>query len=198
MKSSPRNFTARTMRISSTGSGRCRIAGQIEVLTSAATHGYFPLLGRDESIRHQVRQGRHTYRKYFGRDPNGFWLPECAYRPGLRLEAPLRRPAPLIPAGAWMRSWVRKGIGYFFVDGHLLKGGDAKGVYIDRFPALKRLWEELPGRLPAGPRIRPETPIRPTGPTPRIRRSSSATRFREPRSGAANGLSGRRLVPRIP
>ena len=34
--------------------------GQIEVLTSGATHGYFPLLSRDESVRHQVRQGRHT------------------------------------------------------------------------------------------------------------------------------------------
>ena len=56
--------------------------GQIEVLTSGATHGYFPLLSRDESVRQQVRQGRHTYRKHFGREPRGFWIPECAYRPG--------------------------------------------------------------------------------------------------------------------
>ncbi|MDH4198012.1 MAG: hypothetical protein OEW05_11420, partial [Candidatus Aminicenantes bacterium] len=41
--------------------------GQLEVLTSAATHGYFPLLSRDSSIRHQVRQGKETYRRYFGR-----------------------------------------------------------------------------------------------------------------------------------
>ena len=46
--------------------------GLIEVLTSGATHGYFPLLSRDESVRQQVRQGCHTYRKHFGRDPRGF------------------------------------------------------------------------------------------------------------------------------
>ena len=44
-----------------------------------------------------------------------------------------------------------EGIGYFFVDSHLLKGGEAKGVYLERFPALKLLWEKfekqyLPGQ----------------------------------------------------
>jgi len=116
--------------------------GHIEVLTSAATHGYFPLLARDESVRHQVRQGLHTYRKHFGREARGFWIPECAYRPGYAWKNPLG------DSEAYPRLGVdevlgQEGIGYFFVDSHLLKGGEAKGVYIDRFPGLKLLWEKF-------------------------------------------------------
>jgi 1,4-alpha-glucan branching enzyme len=118
--------------------------GSIEVITSAATHGYFPLLARDESIRHQVRQGRHTYRCYFGRDPKGFWLPECAYRPGYEWKPPFDGQASYARRGV-DEILGAEGIGYFFVDGHLLKGGETKGVYVDRFPALKRLWENSRG-----------------------------------------------------
>ena len=116
--------------------------GQIEVLTSAATHGYFPLLSRDETIRHQVRQGRHTYRRHFGRDPKGFWIPECAYRPAYTWKPPLgsKEPYPRLGVDEILGA---EGIGYFFVDTHLLKGGEAKGVYADRFPGLKLLWEKF-------------------------------------------------------
>jgi 1,4-alpha-glucan branching enzyme len=91
-----------------------------------------------------VRQGRHTYRTYFGRDARGFWLPECAYRPAYAWKPPFDG------RSAYPRQGVdeilgAEGIGYFFVDGHLLKGGEAKGVYIDRFPALKRIWEKSRG-----------------------------------------------------
>jgi 1,4-alpha-glucan branching enzyme len=118
---------------------------QIEVLTSAATHGYFPLLSRDETIRHQVRQGRHTYRQHFGRDPKGFWIPECAYRPAYTWKPPLggKEPYPRLGVDEILGA---EGIGYFFVDTHLLKGGEAKGVYADRFPGLKLLWEKFQGQ----------------------------------------------------
>ena len=116
--------------------------GAIEVLTSAATHGYFPLLARDESVRQQVRQGRHTYRRHFGREPRGFWVPECAYRPRYAWKNPLE------DGEAYERLGVdevlgAEGVGYFFVDSHLLKGGEAKGVYADRFPGLNLLWEKF-------------------------------------------------------
>jgi 1,4-alpha-glucan branching enzyme len=116
--------------------------GQIEVLTSAATHGYFPLLSRDESVRQQVRQGRQTYRKHFGRDPRGFWIPECAYRPGYAWKNPLTG-GPAYPRLGVDEILGQEGLAYFFVDSHLLKGGEAKGVYIDRFPGLKLLWEKF-------------------------------------------------------
>jgi 1,4-alpha-glucan branching enzyme len=118
--------------------------GQIEVLTSAATHGYFALLSRDESIRQQVRQGRHTYRRYFGREPRGFWIPECAYRPGYAWKDPFGEGDPYERLGV-DEILGQEGFGYFFVDGHMLKGGEAKGVYIDQFPGLKLLWEKFRG-----------------------------------------------------
>ena len=116
--------------------------GQIEVLTSGATHGYFPLLSRDESVRQQVRQGRHTYRRHFGREPRGFWIPECAYRPGYVWKNPLGDGEPYARLGV-DEVLGQEGLGYFFVDSHLLKGGEAKGVYLDRFPGLKLLWEKF-------------------------------------------------------
>jgi 1,4-alpha-glucan branching enzyme len=115
--------------------------GQIEVLTSAATHGYLPLLAEDDSIRWQVRQGVHAYKRYFGRRPTGFWLPECAYRPGYAWRPPLGKRGPVERAGL-DEILSQEGIGCFFVDTHLLRGGEAKGVYNERFPALKSLWDK--------------------------------------------------------
>jgi 1,4-alpha-glucan branching enzyme len=54
--------------------------GIIEVLTSAATHGFLPLLERDSAVYSQIHLGLQTYEKYFHRKPRGIWLPECAYR----------------------------------------------------------------------------------------------------------------------
>jgi 1,4-alpha-glucan branching enzyme len=53
----------------------------VELITSAATHGFLPLLEQDSSIYAQVRLGIETFEKYFGVKPKGMWLPECAYRP---------------------------------------------------------------------------------------------------------------------
>jgi 1,4-alpha-glucan branching enzyme len=55
--------------------------GAVEVVASAATHGFLPLLERDSAVYAQVRVGIETYEHYFGKRPRGFWLPECAYRP---------------------------------------------------------------------------------------------------------------------
>ncbi|MBN2408456.1 MAG: DUF1957 domain-containing protein [Candidatus Aminicenantes bacterium] len=114
---------------------------QIEILTSAATHGYFPLLSEDDSIRWQVRQGRYCYERYFGRKPMGFWLPECAYRPGYNWTSPLGGES--VPRLGVDEILGEEELGCFFVNSHLLSGGEAKGVYLDRFPALKRLWEKF-------------------------------------------------------
>ena len=62
-------------------------AGILEIITTAATHGLLPLL-RDHpgSVRGQIRTACQDYRRCFGQDPRGFWLPECAYYPGLDAE----------------------------------------------------------------------------------------------------------------
>ncbi|HDP69014.1 MAG TPA: DUF1957 domain-containing protein [Candidatus Marinimicrobia bacterium] len=117
--------------------------GQIEIITCAATHGYFPLLGSDEAIDAQVRVGKETYQRHFGRAPRGMWLPECAYRPSYEWSSPI----PEYP-----KKFQRKGIEeflykydiqYFIVDKHLIMGGEGKGVYIDRFASLKQLWRQF-------------------------------------------------------
>lgn len=56
--------------------------GHVEILTSAATHGYLPLLD-PASVHAQLAVGTRTTRKRTGIDPRGIWLPECAYAPGL-------------------------------------------------------------------------------------------------------------------
>ncbi len=57
--------------------------GVLEIITSGATHGYFPLLGiRRESIRAQVGVAVDLYTKLMGKKPRGIWLPECGYNPG--------------------------------------------------------------------------------------------------------------------
>ena len=58
-------------------------AGAVEVLASAATHAHLPSLGPDRNVQAQIEMGLESYRRCFGRDPQGFWLPECSYTPDL-------------------------------------------------------------------------------------------------------------------
>jgi 1,4-alpha-glucan branching enzyme len=102
--------------------------GRIELISSAATHGFLPLLSRDESIRLQLGLGRAEHRRIFGRDPDGVWLPECAYRP--------RGPwgplggGPHIADRAGIEEYVAQaGFRYFFVDSHLAAAGHAFRLY---------------------------------------------------------------------
>jgi 1,4-alpha-glucan branching enzyme len=62
-------------------------AGVIELWTSAATHAVLPLLASEAGVRLQVRTGIDSHRERFGNWGGGFWLPECAFRPGI--EEPL-------------------------------------------------------------------------------------------------------------
>ncbi|MEY2466825.1 MAG: 1,4-alpha-glucan branching enzyme [Verrucomicrobiota bacterium] len=58
--------------------------GNLEIITSAATHALLPLLANHpQSIRAQILVARDHYRSCFGRDPRGIWLPECAYVDGV-------------------------------------------------------------------------------------------------------------------
>ena len=59
-------------------------SGILEIITTAATHGLLPLLAsHPSSVRGQILTAVHDYRRCFGRDPRGIWLPECAYTPVL-------------------------------------------------------------------------------------------------------------------
>src|SRR4051812_29729139 len=54
-----------------------------ELWTSAATHAVLPLIATREGVALQMAAGIESHATHFGRWGGGFWLPECAYRPGL-------------------------------------------------------------------------------------------------------------------
>lgn len=58
-------------------------AGRLEILASTATHAVLPLVATEEARRFQIKVGVALYREVFGRQPRGFWMPECAYAPGV-------------------------------------------------------------------------------------------------------------------
>ena len=75
--------------------------GVLEIITSAATHGFLPLLrARPFAVRTQVQVAIDAFADRMGRPPDGLWLPECGYYPGL--DSVLRE----------------AGIRYFFVETH--------------------------------------------------------------------------------
>lgn len=118
--------------------------GQIEIITSAATHGYLPLLSTDEAIRAQIKIGIDTYQKYFGRQPHGIWLPECAYRPrGEWSASPLVEPesTPVLRKGI-EEFLAESGIKYFVTDAHLIKGGKPLGISSEHQGLLSEIPEE--------------------------------------------------------
>lgn len=58
--------------------------GDLEIITCGATHGFLPLLSTNmKAVDVQIRVAAEAHEKYFGRRPNGIWLPECAYFEGL-------------------------------------------------------------------------------------------------------------------
>ena len=100
--------------------------GRVEIGTSAATHGYLPLLSRDSSIHGQLRTGVDAYRQHFGREPQAVWLPECAYRPAIVEEEDghaVRRPG--------LESFLaEEGLLVFFSETHTVEGGRPVGMAV--------------------------------------------------------------------
>lgn len=152
-------------------------AGHITLITCAATHGYLPLLSREESIDLQLRVAMATHQRHFGRKPDGIWLPECAYRPRYEWTAPVG------PTKGRVRTRRRgieefladAGLTFFITDVHLMRGGSPLSAYRDYFPAL----QTLPGPLP--PSYRPErSPYRPYLVASRGGRGSAAAFVRDP------------------
>ena len=103
--------------------------GRIEIIGSAATHGYLPLLGRDESIRLQLAVGRQEHRRIFGKAAAGLWLPECAYRRSGKW-APPGAPHPRTRRGI-EEHLADAGVRFFFTDSHLARAGAPLAMYGD-------------------------------------------------------------------
>jgi 1,4-alpha-glucan branching enzyme len=108
------------------GFRRFEQAGHIEILTCAATHGYLPLLGTDESVRAQVRTAVTAHSRHLGRAPRGIWSPECGYRPAGEwqfpvLDAGADTPHPAANRIGIEQAFAESAIDYFFVDTHLVE-----------------------------------------------------------------------------
>jgi 1,4-alpha-glucan branching enzyme len=86
--------------------------GVVELITTAATHGYLPLLKTEPAaVRAQLLVGAQTFRGMTGVAARGAWLPECGYYPGL--EGVLDE----------------AGYAYFFVDGHGILNASPRPYY---------------------------------------------------------------------
>lgn len=80
-------------------------AGCLETLGGAATHGLLPLMLTPRAVRAQVEVGMAVVERHMGRRPRGFWLPECAYGPGVD------------------EVLAEAGVRYFLVDAHGMLNG---------------------------------------------------------------------------
>ena len=86
-------------------------AGNLEIITCPATHGFLPNMATPAGVRAQLEIAVKNYRKHFGRAPRGIWLAECAYFEGLE-------------------EFIREvGINYFFVDTHGILHGSPRPKY---------------------------------------------------------------------
>jgi 1,4-alpha-glucan branching enzyme len=103
--------------------------GQVDIIASAATHAYLPLLDLDGSINAQISQGAATYERYFYRKAAGIWLPECAYRPAI----PTRDRTNSTSFRKGLESFlIEGGFNYFFLDEQHFTGDEGipgEGVY---------------------------------------------------------------------
>jgi 1,4-alpha-glucan branching enzyme len=129
----------------------------IHLITSAATHAYLPLLGKEESVALQLRLAVLSHERHLGRHPRGVWLPECGYRPRyywLPPVGPNRQNRRALRRGL-EECLADYGLEFFFVDSHLILGGRPLPPYTDYFPQLDRLREvgrnEWPRRPEASP-----------------------------------------------
>lgn len=62
---------------------RLQDEGYIEIIITAATHSFLPLINDTDNIEEQIIVGKKAYIYYFNSTPKGFWLPECGYKEGI-------------------------------------------------------------------------------------------------------------------
>jgi 1,4-alpha-glucan branching enzyme len=117
--------------------------GAIDLWASCATHCVLPMVATDSGVRMQVEAGVAAHRDRFGSWSGGFWLPECAYRPGL--EGHLAR------AGVRAFCVDQTGVGAPLDQLEPIAAGAAVAVPLD-WSTISLVWDDQ--GYPADPRYR--------------------------------------------
>lgn len=85
--------------------------GHLELLTCGATHGFLPHMQLvPGAVARQLRYAVETHERLLERKPDGIWLPECAYAPGVE------------------ENLLQHGLLYFFTDTHALHLGNPRSI----------------------------------------------------------------------
>jgi 1,4-alpha-glucan branching enzyme len=85
--------------------------GHLEIVTCAATHGFLPHMQLvPGAVGRQLRYAVETHERLLERKPDGIWLPECAYYPGLEDQL------------------LKNGLLYFFADTHAFHLGNPRSI----------------------------------------------------------------------
>jgi 1,4-alpha-glucan branching enzyme len=86
--------------------------GKLELITCCATHGFLPLMADNRKAMHaQVEIGCREFARHFGKRPQGIWLSECGYAPGLE------------------QILSDSGLRYFFTDTHAVLYAEPRPKY---------------------------------------------------------------------
>ena len=106
------------------GLRRLQDAGVVEILTSASTHPYLPLMSRDSTIYAHLAIGKRATERHFGKAPRAIWLPECAYRPGYDTTNPDGSPRYRPGIEYWLQD---RGLSLFFSESIAVEGSHVVG-----------------------------------------------------------------------
>lgn len=85
--------------------------GFVDYITCAATHSFLPLVKSDAAVRAQLKTAVDLHLEMLGQAPEGIWLPECGYRPGVE------------------KILAEYGLKYFFTDAHGITHARPKSPY---------------------------------------------------------------------
>ncbi len=110
-----KNFTDRYKRNIISRLKYFQSKGYLELITSSATHSFLPLLQNvPKAVKAQIEVAVDSHTEHFETNPEGIWLPECGYFPGVE---------------DYLKA---RGLKYFFMEAHGILFADQRpnyGVY---------------------------------------------------------------------
>lgn len=115
----------------------------VELWTSSPNHNFLPFFDKKTSS-YFIRRGVDLFTEAFNRPPDGFWLPECAFRPGIEeglLSAGIRQTALTPHAIEVYHPEIKSGV---------YRHGDLQ-LLIHDFRIAAHIWKTELDTLPSNP-----------------------------------------------